>query len=363
MIVLKILLLSNMYPSEEHPFYGTFVESFKKGGQDNDVDFDLSVIRGKSSSRYRKFFSYFLYIIRSLYKIYFSTYDIIYVHYINHSLLPLFFHVFVKKKPLILNAHGSDVLVSGRLSKILSRLLTHVVNRADLIVVPSEYFKDIVIQKFNFSPAQVFVSPSGGVDLNRFSRKNNSHNNSHSVFGYVSRIDRDKGWDVFLRSLSSLRRKNYQFQAIIVGGGAQVDELTQLIYQEGLQDLVDYRGAMAHGDLPEVYKFFDFFVFPSQREAESLGLVGLEAMASGVPVIASEIGGIKSYLRDFENGLYAKPGSVSDLSEKIELAIHMSEGEYSRFQDECIATAEEFDSNKVYFLLFKKLNEFVDVGR
>ena len=90
---------------------------------------------------------------------------------------------------------------------------------------------------------------------------------------------------------------------------------------------------------------FDVFVFPTY--GESLGLVGLEAMSCGVPVIASNIGGPKGYIVSGENGLLFKPKDANDLSLKIKEYFTFNAEFKSKMIASAINTAYQYDSRKV----------------
>lgn len=93
-----------------------------------------------------------------------------------------------------------------------------------------------------------------------------------------------------------------------------------------LDNLIKYIGPIPYHSLPEIYCTLDLFIFPTCLE-ESLGLVGLEAMACEVPVIGSYIGGLKDYIKDKENGFFFTPGNAEELSNKIELYLSLSSSE------------------------------------
>ena len=184
------------------------------------------------------------------------------------------------------------------------------------IVVPSDYFKEVLLKEMPFlKNKKVIISPSGGVEGSFFS--NNYSENKIPVIGYVSRIDEGKGWDVLVESLSILRKMGLEFKAFFYGRGKQEEQLRSQISQLGLVDTTFLEGAKSHEELVAIYKTFDVFVFPTVRRAESLGLVGLEAMASSVPVIGSRIGGLNTYINDNINGFLFSAGDSKALAEKI----------------------------------------------
>ncbi len=100
----------------------------------------------------------------------------------------------------------------------------------------------------------------------------------------------------------------------------------------------------------DLIQFFSFLL-------ESLGLVGLEAMACGTPVVASEIGGIKDFVIDEFNGFMFKPKDISDLEYKILLWLELPKDKKEKMRLNALKTASDFDSNTVSVALYNKLTE------
>ena len=351
---MKILLISNLYPSKEHPFFGTFVKNFKEQLKRKGFKFKLAVIKGKGNTKLEKilkYISFFKDIFRAIKK---NDYDLIYVHYISHSLLPL---VVLKKyinKPLIINAHGSDVLVKNKIAKMIQKLVTPIIKRADLVVVPSSYFKNIVVNKFLIDPDKVFISASGGVDTTLF-RPLQTDKKVFTI-GYVSRIEDGKGWDIFLEAISLLKNKN--IQVIIIGGGSQEKLLLSKIIDLKLENKVKYLGVKSHNELPQYFNQMNLFAFTTKLP-ESLGLVGIEAMACGVPVIGSKVGGLQSYIKSGVNGELFEIDNVGELSEKIEYFIKLDNESLKDYSDKAILTAKKYDSKIEAEKLTIKIKEMI----
>jgi len=341
---MKILLISNMYPSKESPFFGIFVKNFKNQLEQKGVTFTLTVVKGRGSSKVekiQKYFKFFTDVISTIKK---NDYDVVYVHYISHSLIPLLFVKSFIKKPLILNAHGSDVLVTTKAGKFIQQIITPIIKKANLIVVPSEYFKNIVYDKFSIDKDKIFVSPSGGIDTKLFK----SQNIKKDIFtiGYVSRIDKGKGWDTLLEAVSLLKEKDLVFQVLIVGGGTEENLLRKRIKELNLENIVKYVGVKPHNELVSYFNQMDIFAFTT-RLAESLGLVGLEAMACGVPVVGSNIGGLPGYIENGVNGMLFEAGNYHELSKQIEYFMSLESSKFMGYQVNALETAKKYDSKKV----------------
>jgi len=124
-----------------------------------------------------------------------------------------------------------------------------------------------------------------------------------------------KGIDVFLKALLRLKKNEYTVQAFLVGDGdlRETYELTAKAY--GLSDRVKFLGYVEEELLPYAYNAADLVILPSTTRGEAFGMVLLEAFASGVPVIASDLPGVRSVAD--EGGVLFPPGDDAALAEAI----------------------------------------------
>ena len=104
---------------------------------------------------------------------------------------------------------------------------------------------------------------------------------------------------------------------------------------------------LSQAELAKEYNLLDVFVFPTYRVDESLGLVGLEAMSCGIPVIASNMGGPKGYINSGENGLLFKPKYADDLASKIMIYNNYTRDKKTNMIKSAEKTAADYDSKKV----------------
>jgi D-inositol-3-phosphate glycosyltransferase len=154
---------------------------------------------------------------------------------------------------------------------------------------------------------------SGGVDLARFTprpravaREALGLGAADRVLLFVGRIQRIKGLDVLLRAFSRLT--DLEAKLVIVGGqpgnsqeSREIGRLQHLAAKLNLSDRTIFVGAVPHEQLPLYYSAADATVMPSSYE--SFGLVAIESMACGTPVVATRVGGLTSIVRDGETGL------------------------------------------------------------
>lgn len=106
---MKILLISNMYPSNSHPSLGVFVKNIEDILLLNHHEVDKIVIDRKYSSKPSKILSYFLFYFRVFWGLMFKKYDIVYAHYISHVALPIIVFNRIRKIIIYSHAHGGDI--------------------------------------------------------------------------------------------------------------------------------------------------------------------------------------------------------------------------------------------------------------
>lgn len=355
---MKVLTVSNMYPSETDPVYGTFVKNFVdelKLRNPHGVN-DIAVIAGKRQGKLAKARAYVRFYSTLIGKLLSKDYDIIYIHTITFPILPLRFALMFKRLNMVFNVHGDDVLPNTRMKERLKNIARPVIPKAAMIVVPSKYFKDVVLKEFEGVDAnRIFVSPSGGLHNRFYVESTRNRCDSTLRLGYVSRIDQGKGWDVFIDAVAKLNEAGVDCSGVIAGRGAQTPQLRQMIADRGLSGRVEYLGPVAQDRLPEIYSSVDMFVFPSVRTAESLGLVGLEAMAAHTPVAASNMAGPAGYVKEGVNGYLFAPGDSDDLVRCVQRYRALSASQRKEMADNAYETALEYRAEDVAESLYKRL--------
>ncbi|MCD5032919.1 glycosyltransferase family 4 protein [Enterococcus faecalis] len=351
-----ILVVSNMYPSKKYPNYGIFVKNFY---EQLSLSEKANIIYiQKTTNKVQKLINYLKFYSKIFRQYVFGKYEVVYVHYAGYNAPPILLaKMFNKSTKLIVNVHGSDVTPEKKLEEKTNFLTKYLVRKANLTVVPSSYFEEVVIEKYGrHSP--IWISPSAGIDLSLFNHQNKKIENEIFTIGYVSRIDKEKGWDTLLNAFKSLiQHTNKEIRLIMVGDGAQNEEALTLIKELGLETYVEKYNCLPQKELVDIYSRLDVFIFPSTRAGESLGLVGLEAMACGTPVIGSNLGGIKTYIKDGKNGFLIAPGNQKELETAIVNYRNLTVEEKKKFSQHAIETAKKYDSRKVNQQLIEKIKE------
>lgn len=354
---MKILVVSNMYPSTNHSLYGVFVKNIVMRIEAQGCDVTLVAIKGRGIGALGKVKKYLSFLLRTWKAIQAKEYDLIYVHYLGHSLIP-FLLTSWQPKPLVVNAHGTDVITRSRLGMAIQKLVTPIVCRSKLIISPSDFMANKITERFHCPREKVYVYPSGGIDLTLFRPLASQTPPSVFRIGYVSRIDEGKGWNTLLMAISKLITCHNvtNFTVVMAGAGSQSAELIAEISKLNLKNHVEYVGGVEHVALPMFYQGLDVFVFPTELQ-ESLGLVGLEAMACAVPIIGSDIGALRSYIVDGKNGFTFQPGKYEELAEKLIRMLNMTGNEKALMRTHALETANQYSHEKVTAELMKKLRQ------
>lgn len=333
----KLFLVSNMYPCKKHIRYGVFVKNFEKA---IEIDYDVNrTVLTKKIGFISKLFGYahlYFNILALVFKA--KKNNIIYVHFPLHMAPALWFVLFFRKK-IILNFHGSDLIFNNFFTKFLSFFLNSIVRKC-FIVVPSNFYKSKVIKLYSVNPNMVFVYPSGGINTSIFCPIAIPENDKFTL-GFVSNFIEGKGWNIFLLAVESILLDSCvkNIEILMIGEGPDRQKIEGLLEKIN----VSYKiiPSVSQQELALYYNSFSLFIFPTYRE--SLGLVGLEAMACGTTVIAGKVGGPMSYIDDGINSYLFKKRNKDDLKRKIMQYYNLSNLEKEKIRMNGIETAKLYD--------------------
>ena len=191
------------------------------------------------------------------------------------------------------------------------------------IIAPTEKEKEELIRHYGASPGKISVVPCG-VNLEQFKPLDKARARQYLGFGndkiilFVGRIDPLKGIDKLIKALPYLQ--NIQgLRLVVIGGGEhsqrEIEQLQKLACNLKIQDSVTFLGLVKHEQLPYFYSAADACVVPSYYE--SFGLVALESLACGTPVVATDVGNLKNVIRQGETGYVITDNFPHRLADKI----------------------------------------------
>lgn len=217
------------------------------------------------------------------------------------------------KTPVIYTAHGFHFyegapLINWILYYPVEKLLSY---WTDILVLINQ--EDYNRAKKKFHAKYMEHLPGVGIDVERYIRSTESMESLRVSLGYqkndflivsVGELNKNKNHELILRAIAEI--KNSSIKYIICGKGELDTYLTELAKELGISQQLYLTGYTSN--VKDFLSVADIFAFPSKREG--LGLAALEAMASGLPLIASYIHGIKDYLLDGITGCAIKPDSI-----------------------------------------------------
>ncbi|NQZ10128.1 MAG: glycosyltransferase family 4 protein [Algicola sp.] len=348
----RVILVSNMYPSKHSPAHGTFVKNSAQQLIANGFELKKVVINRLYRSKFAKLAAYLSFIARGVWVLLTSrSSDIVYVHFASFSGIPVILASAFKKLTVITNVHGGDVLDCPSLAKsttLLTRFLSlKTLKRSHTVIVPSHFARQWMIEHFEIDSNRLFVSPSRGIELDLFKPDGNQKRGADKpVFGYVGRLDPGKGLPCLLDAFAQLLRQHGEAELHIVGSGKLKTDLNRQVSRLNMTTNVHFHGVFEQQQLPPLYNQFDYLVFPTEL-TETLGLVGLESMATGVPVIAPFEAGITAYLCHNSNGLSFVAADEHSLCQALVKAVDMPAQNYQSLCAGALKTAARYDSKKV----------------
>ncbi|KUI40147.1 glycosyltransferase family 4 protein [Mycobacterium sp. GA-2829] len=213
---------------------------------------------------------------------------------------------------VVASTHGHEV--GWSMLPVARTALRRIGDGTDVVTFVSRYTRGRFASAFGPRAALEHLPP--GVDTDRFAPDAAARAELRSRYGLgdrpvvlcLSRLVPRKGQDMLIKALPAIRRRVPGTVLLIVGGGPYRDALRRLAHEHGVADDVRFTGGVPSGELPAHHALADVFAMPCRTrgaglDVEGLGIVYLEASASGVPVVAGRSGGAPETVRDGETGI------------------------------------------------------------
>jgi L-malate glycosyltransferase len=191
---------------------------------------------------------------------------------------------------------------------------------------------------FGMDPQKTIIFP-WGTDIEHFTPETFEYSNVPTFTIFCSRTwEPIYGVDVLAKAFVKVAKTNPDVNLILLGGGSQGQKIRQILMNGGVLDRVHFGGHVGHKDLPRWYKMADLYISPSHVDGSSVTL--MEALASGLPCLVSDIAGNREWIQEDVNGWLFRDGDVSRLAEKILFAIN-NRRSLSRISTAARQTAEQ----------------------
>lgn len=214
--------------------------------------------------------------------------------------------------PYVLSVWGSDITVTPKRSALARWVSRYNLRAADIVCATSEYLARKASDLCHEVSSRITVVPFG-IDTERFKpRRVQGTAESTIVIGTARTLHTIYGLDVLLRSFRKALDKLPNLRLSIAGEGHELRKLQHLAKFLNLGESVCFLGQIPHSDMPAFLNTLDLFVIPSREEA--FGVAALEAMSCGVPVIASNVGGLPEILDGGKCGTLVPPDDPSALA-------------------------------------------------
>ncbi len=240
-----------------------------------------------------------------------SRFHVLHVHCPLSPVLPLL-SLRLARSPVVGTFHST--VPSDLPFRIFGPALLPLYARVDRGLAVSATAREYVQRHF---PGPLEILPNG-VDLSRFQPglpRLERYDDGIPNILFVGRFDPRKGLPELMRACQSLARDSLPFRLILVGDGRLRGEVARMS-RGALDGRVHFEGRVGHEHLPRYYASADVFCSPA-REGESFGLVLLEAMASGVPVVATDLPGYRSVLTPEVEGIAIPPRDSNALARSL----------------------------------------------
>lgn len=275
--------------------------------------------------------------------------DILHVHYaIPHAYAAYMAQKMLKEEgiqiPIVTTLHGTDITLVGS-HPFYKPAVTFSINKSDAVTAVSQSLKDDTLRLFDIKK-DIHVVPNF-IDLDKY---------NHS-FQYCQRIMMAKEEEKIITHISNLRpvkriqdvikvfyniQKEIPAKLMLVGEGPERQNVEDKCQELGILERVIFFGKS--NEIDKILSFSDLFLLPSQTE--SFGLAALEAMASGVPVISSNTGGIPEVNILGVSGFLSNVGDVEDMT-KNAIYILNDENRLKTFKENARIEALKFDLHKI----------------
>lgn len=320
---------------------------------DNDFPFTIALkklnccnifILNKSQNKKNVYNPLAIFKIRKIIK----NYDIAHIHIFPSQYFAVFANILNRgKTKLILTEHNT---LNGRINKkFLRPIEKFIYSKYERIICITEQVKNIY-QNYLKQFSHKFITINNGVDINKilealpYKKSNFGYQNNDKLLIMVARFSAQKDQDTVIRSLVNLP-ENYKL--LLVGDGERRIDLEKLITTLNLSDRVNLLGIRS--DVYSLYKMCDFAILSSNWEG--FGLVAVEAMACGIPIIASNVDGLAQIVEDA--GILFEIGNVKELSQII-LSFENNQEDYANVVQKCMQRSKKYD-------ITKTVNEHIDL--
>ena len=223
--------------------------------------------------------------------------------------------------PFVISSWGTDVMKFPNKNFVAKSILKYNFKKADLLCATSHTIKDYIHKVVNFP---VSVIPFG-IDTDVFKPKEVSSlfKSTDFILGSIKPVEKLYNIDVLIKAFALLLSKHANLKLLIIGEGTALIELKELSKSLGVYQNIVFTGRIPHSEISNYYNMLDVLVNIS--EYESFGVSVVEAMSCGIPVVVTNVGGLKEVVKDDSVGLKVNVADVDATIAVIERLINDKE--------------------------------------
>ena len=247
--------------------------------------------------------------------------------------------------PMVTTLHGTDITLVGN-HPFYKPAVTFSINKSDFVTSVSQSLKDDTLKLFNIKN-EIQVIPNF-IELDKIKKEDKSPcqrsvmaNDEERIITHISNFRKVKRIPDIIAIFNKIQ-KEIPAKLMMVGEGPEKEKAEQLCRELGIQDKVIFFGNS--NEIDTILCQTDLFLLPSKTE--SFGLVALEAMACGVPVISSNAGGLPEVNKDGFSGYLSEVGDVDGMANNA-LKILKNQTDLDQFKKNALITAQQFDIKKI----------------
>jgi len=241
---------------------------------------------------------------------------------------------------------------------LINKFENYALQNVDEIIVLSKYMKDKLLNIHNnINEDKINIIP-GGVDTKIFRPLGNKRFESDQIIFFTARrLVPRMGLENLICAFEQNLKKHKNIKLYIAGGGPLKEKLRDMIQKRNLNDYINLLGYISKEDLLYYYDKSNFFVLPT-KELEGFGLVTIESMAMGTPVIATPVGGSKEILGKFNKDLLMESISVNSISKKIDNMIELYKNQ-EKYRELTIRTRNYVQQNYSWENITEQINNIL----
>jgi glycosyltransferase involved in cell wall biosynthesis len=240
-------------------------------------------------------------------------------------------------RPILAMSWGYDLVMDADRSAWMRWVTRFTLGRSSFFVSDATVSRQKAIG-FGMDPARTVIFP-WGVDIEHFKQKTYQPSTNGRFTLFCNRSwEPIYGVDVLARAFVSVAADHPEIDLILLGGGSQGSKIRQILMKGGVLDRVHFGGYISQADLPRWYHMADLYISPSHVDGSSVSL--MEALASGLPCLVSDIPGNREWIQDGVNGWLFRDGDAADLAQKIRYAMKNREN-FSGISRAARTTAEQ----------------------